>query len=78
MLFLHISGKCPVSLVIPPSWPPIPKAHVLHVFFEEMDLKKFLKPTFRATAKEYFIELKPETGFDMVMKLFIPLGGGSF
>jgi hypothetical protein len=43
-----------------------------------MDLKKFLKPTFRATAKEYFIELKPETGFDMVMKLFIPLGGGSF
>jgi hypothetical protein len=43
-----------------------------------MDLKKFLKPTFRATANEYFIELKPETGFDMVMKLFIPLGGGSF
>lgn len=30
--FLHTSGKCPASLTIPPFWPPMPRAQVLHVF----------------------------------------------
>src|SRR5262245_35670658 len=30
--FLQTSGKWPPSLVMPPSWPPMPSAQVLHAF----------------------------------------------
>jgi len=42
--FLQTSGKWPASLTIPPAWPPMPRAQVLHAFLERMAFQNFHRP----------------------------------
>ena len=42
--FLQTSGKWPASFTMPPAWPPMPSAQVLHAFFERMAFQNFQSP----------------------------------
>jgi hypothetical protein len=57
--FLQTSGKWPPSLTIPPSWPPIPTAHVLHVFFVRMAFHMLRQPTRDASFRLYRMACQP-------------------
>ena len=42
--FLQTSGKWPASLTMPPDWPPMPTAQVLHAFFERIAFQRAHSP----------------------------------
>jgi len=43
--FLQTSGQWPISLRIPPAWPPMPKAQVLQAFLARIAFQSRRQPT---------------------------------
>ena len=46
--FLQTSGKWPASFRMPPAWPPMPTAQVLHAFLADMAFQRRHQPTLLA------------------------------
>src|SRR5271166_5375778 len=61
--FLQTSGQWPISLRMPPAWPPMPRAQVLQVFLARIAFHSCHQPTRLAMRRVYLIAAQPPPRF---------------